>query len=145
MVEFINRNLHPKREPKYFYQVHEHVTTFGGDKGNNEGISETRNFEGKDLGICRKEAIDYYTSRKYNLENNCTYFLPFASPENFKFGENAAYSISIALIVGEFVVGEYVEFDYFIGGEDEEEVLEGMERERIIFEELGIKLLLELL
>lgn len=138
MLELFNKNLHPNNKVEYFYRVSEIVTTFKADKLKNEPFSTYQDFKDEDLIKCRNKAIEYYNHRLSNLENNCTYFLPFANPENFKLGENAAFSINVSLTVCEYLDGESIDIEYTILGESEEICLEGIEMEELIFKELGI-------
>lgn len=132
MTEFINRNLE-KTEPDYFYRVSEFVTTFGKDEGKNEPFSHEQDFKGNDLLKCKTDAEKYYWERLEGLENG-KYFLPFAAPKDFVFGETSAFSITLSLI-------EYYNDDNFIEhpliGEDEETTAESKEIETAILKDKG--------
>lgn len=131
MVEFINRNLE-KTEPEYFYKVREHVTTFEKDEGKNKPFSTEKDFKGSDLKKCKTEAEQYYFERLEGLENG-KYFLPYAAPENFEFGKNAAFSITLAL-VEYYSSNDY--YEHILIGEDEETTAESEEIEAAILSEL---------
>jgi hypothetical protein len=119
MIEFVNRNLE-KTEPDYFYRVSEFVTTFGMDEGKNESFSHFEDFKGNDLHECKAKAEKYYLERLEGLEQS-KYFLPFAAPEQFEFGKNAAFSITLAL-VEYYNDDEY--FEHVTIGEDYETTTE---------------------
>ena len=104
------------REPEYFYRVAEFVTTFGKDEGKNEPFSHSEDFKGADLLKCKEQAEKYYWERLEGLEKG-KYFLQFEAPENFEFGKNAAFSITVALV--EFY-SEDEQYEHFTFGEDEE-------------------------
>ena len=132
MIEFVNRNLE-KTEPDYFYLVREFVTTFEKDEGKNEPFSHEQKFEGKDLLKCKTEAEKYYWERRDGLEQG-KYFLEFAAPQNFEFGKNAAFSITLSLV-------EYYTDDNFyehpLIGEDEETTAESIEIETAVLTDKG--------
>lgn len=133
MIEFINRNLE-KTEPDYFYRVTEFVTTFGADPGKNEPfITDGEDFKGNDLLKCKNDAEKYYWERLQGFENT-KYFLPFAAPENFERGKNAAFSITLSLV--EFY-NEEEQYEYPLLGEDEETTSEGQELEMAILRDKG--------
>lgn len=132
MIEFINRNIE-KTEPDYFYLVREFVTTFQMDENTNEPFTHEQKFDGRDLLKCKTEAEKYYKERRNGLENS-KYFLDFAAPQNFEFGKNAAFSITLSL------VEYYTDDDYFehiIMGEDEETTTESKEIEKAVLKEKG--------
>ena len=133
MIEFINRSLE-KTQPDYFYLVQQLVTTFGMDEGKNESFIHEEKFEGKDLLKCKTEAEKYYWEKLDGLERG-KYFLPFAAPQNFVFGENAAFSITLSLV-------EYYsydnQFEHVLIGEDDETTSESREIEMDILKEKGL-------
>ena len=133
MIELVNRNLE-KTEPDYFYLVRELVTTFGMDESKSESFSHEKKFEGKNLLKCKNDAEKYYWERLNGLEQS-KYFLPFAAPQNFKFGKNAAFSITLSLV-------EYYTDDYFIEhtliGEDDETTTESIEIETSVLKSKGL-------
>lgn len=132
MIEFINKSLQ-KTEPDYFYLVREHVTTFKMDKGKNESFSHEQKFEDKNLMKCKTDSEKYYWERLEGLERG-KYFLEFAKPQNFEFGKNAAFSITLYLV-------EYYSNDNFIEhpliGEDFETTNESKEIETAVLAEKG--------
>ena len=133
MIEFVNRNLE-KTEPDYFYRVSEYVTTFGKDEGKNEPYMHEQDFKGNDLLKCKTAAEKYYWERLAGLEQG-KYFLPFAAPQDFEFGKNAAFSITLSLI--EF----YTDDDYYthqLIGEDDETTAESREIETEVLKAKGL-------
>lgn len=133
MIEFVNRNLE-KTKPDYFYLVEEFVTTFKMDEGKNDPFSHDQKFDGKNLLKCKTDAEKYYRQRLKGLEGG-SYFLDFASPQDFKLGKNAAFSIVLSLV-------EYYHEDNFIMhpllGEDEESIAESIEIEEAVLKEKGL-------
>ncbi len=125
---------------KYFYRVFEFVTTFGKDNGKSEGFDHSEDFFGDNLLECRKRAMEYYIKKELGF-NNSSYHLPFASPKNFKFGENAAFSLRLSLVDqylisnGETLIETEEEFPLY--GEAEEEMIESREAEIDILMKLG--------
>jgi len=117
----------------YYYRVSEFVTTFGADPGENEPFSHTEEFKGPDFRECRRKAYAWHNERLKGLENKGGYFLPFAAFEDFKEGENAAYSVTLEII--ENTDGE--EDEYFLAGGEDEEHAEARELELKILS--GIK------
>jgi len=133
MIEFVNRNLE-KTRPDYFYRVSEHVTTFGKDEGKNEGLSHEQDFKGKDLLKCKAEAEKYYWERLEGLEQG-SYFSPFAAPQDFEFGKNAAFSITLSLI--EFYTDDNYIMHQLIG-EDWKTTAESREIEAEVLKAKGL-------
>jgi hypothetical protein len=132
MIEFVNRNLE-KTEPDYFYLVREHVTTFKMDIGENDSFTHEQKFEGKNLLKSKTEAERYYWNRLNGLVEG-KYFLEFASPQNFVFGENAALSVVLSL------VEYYTEDEFFehpLIGESDETIAESVEIETAVLKSQG--------
>lgn len=133
MDELLNSNLNPHKEPKYYYIVSEFVTTFKKDAGKNEPISHDEFFEDTDLKTARIKANLYFEERLDKVEKGeVKYFLPFAGPKEFTFGQNAAYSIVI------YLVQHYTDSQiYFfpVRGEDEDSMEDGLKMEEIIFKQ----------
>ena len=96
MIEFVNRNLE-RDECTYFYRVSEFATTFKQDEGENDSFCTHKDFKGRDLIKQKKESEKYYYERLFGLEDK-QYFLDFAPPEEFEFGENAAFSVNHILV-----------------------------------------------
>ena len=130
MIELVNRNLE-KAEPQYFYLVSEFVTTFEMDEGKNKPLNHSKEFKGNDLHECKAKAEKYYWQRLKGLENG-KYFLDFETPENFEFGKNAAFSITLSLI-------EYYNDDEFyqypLIGDDDEVINESKKIESAILKD----------
>lgn len=83
---------------------------------------------------CRKRAIEYWKNRSANAQNG-NYFLPFARPSDFKFGENAAYSITMFFVQ---YYNDNEQYEYPLLGEDPQTVEDSLETERMVFKELGL-------
>ena len=132
MIEFINKNLE-RTEPDYFYRVSEFVTTFRMDDGKNESFSHYEDFKADNLLRCKTEAEKYYWERLSGLENS-KYFLPFAAPENFEFGKNSAFSITLSLV--EFYAEDEF-FEHTLLGEDDETILESYQIETEVLKTKG--------
>lgn len=132
MVEFRNRNL-SKSEPDYFYQVDEYVTTFGKDVNKTDSFEHVEVFRDNDLYRARAKAFDYYNERLKGIENK-SYVLPFASPSEFRAGEDAAFSITVSLVE---YYSEDEFYEYSIEGDDEESTFENKAVERTVFESKG--------
>lgn len=132
MIELINRNLE-RTEPEYFYRVSEFVTTFGMDEGKNEPFSHFEDFNGNNLLECKVKAEKHYWERLEGLEQG-KYYLPFAAPQNFEFGKNAAFSITLSL-VEYYTDDEY--FEYPLIGEDDETTAESIEIEADVLKSKG--------
>lgn len=130
--EFSNRNLE-KSKPDYFYQVEEFVTTFRKDADKTEPFDHVEIFKDNDLQKARTKAVEYYMERIKGIENR-SYVLPFASPDDFKPGENSAFSITLNFV--EFYNDDESYF-YPIMGEDNATTRESIELEREVLEYLG--------
>ncbi len=131
MTELFNTNLHPNKEPEYFYLVSEFVTTFGKDAGKQEPFSNDEIFKAKDLKTARIKANSYFDERMEKVDKGeVSYFLPFDSPDEFEFGKNASYSITIYLVEHYSDNEEYL---HPVRGEDEESMAEGLETEQSLF------------
>ncbi len=115
----------------YFYRVEEFMTTFEKDQKQTKPLETKEDFKGNNLLQCRKDAVRYYIERLIGFQNS-SYFLPFASPKDFKFGENAAYSLNLYLID----VCSDRENEIVLLGESLEENLEGQVEEAMIFKKL---------
>jgi hypothetical protein len=124
-------NLHPfrKGEPTYFYRVHEFVTTF--EKG--RSFSNDTDFRTGSLKECKAEAESFFQKRLDGFESGkAPFYRPFASPANFKHGENAAYSITLS-IVEYYDEDEY--YEYVLLGDDEDICAESREIEAYALKE----------
>lgn len=112
-----------KRDSIYFYRVYESVNTFE-EEGH---YSHKEDFRNGSLEECRAEALKYYEERLNGFESGKVKFhYSFETPDNFKLGENAAYTLVLSLI-------QYFEEDDFIEypllGEDEETCTESRQVE----------------
>lgn len=127
-------------DTEFFYRVTEYVTTFNKDKGANEPFENVTEFKDHNLSKCRDEAVKWYNDRLAGLEKEGKYFLPFASPKDFKEGENAAFSINLALVEVSLVEdSEVVEIEHYLAGESEEDIQEGREQEEMLFKALALR------
>ena len=113
-----------------FYRVVEFVTTFGKDDGKNESFENLKDFKDSNLLKAREKALNYYNERYNGFLNSGKYFLPFSSPENFKPGKHASFSISVYLVISE----DFGETELPIKGEDEFSMEEGRAIEKEILE-----------
>ena len=120
------------RKFEYFYRVEEFLTTFGKDKEQNEPITHTQEFRENGILARREDAYKYYEGRLQGIEEKGRYFLPFASPEDFKAGENSAFSIWLSFV--EVIDGN--EYEHILEGEDEEECNESLEYEQNVISNL---------
>ena len=83
------------KDPIYFYRVYESVNTFEEGKR----FSDTKDFRIGSVAECRTEAVKYYTERLEGfLSGKVKFHYPFESPDNFKEGKNAAYSLVIYIV-----------------------------------------------
>lgn len=133
-MQFLNTDYR-KSEPDYFYLVREFVTTFGMDEGKHHSFSHKQKFEGKNLLQCRADAIKYYNERLQGLEREGKYFLPFAAPENFTMGSNAAFSITLSFV--EYYSDEECD-EHVLIGEDDQTTAESREIELAVLKEKGL-------
>ena len=136
MIEFGNISPY-KIEPDYFYRVFENLTTFKADKGKNEPFTHTENFKGRDLLECKRKAEKYFYERSNGFQNN-SYFLPFASPNNFEIGKNSVFTLILSFV-------EHYDEDYeiehpLIGGEEEDFLEENRMLEAAVLQSKGISI-----
>ena len=118
-----SHSLSTGKEPTYFYRVYESVTTFEEGKF----YSNVTDFRTGSLKQCKAEAERFYSERMEGFERgNAKFFYPFASPSNFKQGENSAYSLVLS-IVEYYYDNEY--YEYPLVGEDEQTCAESREIE----------------
>ncbi len=134
-MEFINKNL-VNVNPELFYQVSEHVTTFKID----QSFDHVTEFRNRNLLKAKSEAEKFYHERKSGFEGGAaTFFLPFAAAKEFKMGENAAYSISMSLVVW-YGEGNELNMDCPLLGygiENESEHEQNLETESYFLENIG--------
>jgi hypothetical protein len=118
------------KEPIFFYRVYESVTTIEDD----QSFSNVKDFRKGTLRECKAEAEKYYIERAKGFESGKAKFHhPFASFEDFKQGENAAYSL-VLYIVEYYDDNDYQE--YALAGEDKETCADSREVEAYA---LGLK------
>ena len=120
------------KEPIYFYKVNEFVASFEKDKNELSSLEHIEVFKGGDIKKNRADAVKYYNER-LNGMRDAKFFLPFAAPEDFVFGENSAFSVAV-IFVEYYNEGYYI--DYIIMGDDDETTKESLEIEAQIINEL---------
>lgn len=141
MYENEDFNLEELEEPNYYYQVQMFMSTICLTIPQAiEGITDPsfhheENFKGNDLMRCKSEAENYYREQLEALEREGKFRLPFATPQDFKLGENATFSITL-YFVHSYPSGE--EHLFPILGEDDETLEEGREIENEVFKALGL-------
>lgn len=117
------------KEPTYFYRVYESVNTF--EEG--RSYSNVTDFRTGSLKQCKAEAERFYFERMKGYESGkAKFFYPFASPSNFKHGENSAYSLVLS-IVEYYFDNEY--YEYALLGDDEDICAESREIEAYALKE----------
>ena len=106
------------------------------DKDKSEPYLHNEDFKGENLLECRSKALNYYQKRLEEFRlGEIEFLLPFASPENFKIGENTAFSLTLSLIE---YYSEDDQYENPIAGEDEDLITEGLEIEASILAEKGL-------
>jgi hypothetical protein len=105
----------------FFYRGSVFLTNFEG-----QSFNDVKEFTGEDLLKCRNDAVQWYNE---HLNPPDSFFLPIKSPKDFKLGEAAAFSCTIALVE---IVDDDEEVEYVIAGEDDQTVRESLEYERLV-------------
>lgn len=135
-------------EPEYYFVVQEFLTTFGLDPDKTEPLDISKKFKKSDFHNSFKKAYDaacyYYYERLDGLERG-HYFLPFAGPREFIRGENAAFSITVKIVIDEparysptFGWGPPNRTELYLIGETPEEMMEGNELlQELLLEEIN--------
>lgn len=126
-MELYNRNL-DCAVTTYKYRGWVSVTTFGEDPGHHDPYYHTEDFEDSDMLKARTKAYNWYIETLAGLEREGKYFLPFASPEDFVSGKNAAYSVVVSLVICSG--SEEDEYDLF--GADDQTFEDTLEMEQMI-------------
>lgn len=126
-----------KADPEYYYQVSIFITTFRMDKNKTEPFSHSEIFKDSNLLAAKKEATKFYEAVLQGriekggfefMKDQEKIFLSYESRENFIFGENAAFSVTLSLIEKyPYPVNEI--YEHPIMGEDEETINESIEIE----------------
>jgi hypothetical protein len=111
---------------EFYFVVREFMTTFEKDPGKNKSFLHYEEFRGLNLKQSLDDATRYYWERLDGAQSG-SYFLKFASPEDFEMGKNAAFGIRLMFVVVETTLtGEYEDSFDLLGGEDSERQ-EGLE------------------
>lgn len=97
-MELYNRNL-DCAVTTYKYRGCVSVTTFGEDPGHHDPYYHTEDFEDPNPLIARSKALSWYKHTIAGLEREGRYFLPFASPDEFVLGKNAAYTVMVSFVI----------------------------------------------
>ncbi len=120
-----------------FYRVAVFITTLEQQSNRNCLFEDDFDFpinsymSGEELSEMRKKAMAFYNKRLEELSAE-KFHLPFAIPSDLKMNDNAAFGCTLS-ILELYEDGE--EAEWFLAGEDEEEIKEGeAEEERIISE-----------
>ncbi len=130
-MEIYNRNLNCS-VTTYKYRGYLSVTTFGADPGKNEPFYHSEDFECTNLLVAREKAINWFKQTIAGLKREGKYFLPFASPEDFIMGKNAAFSVVVSLVICQGVNED--EFDLL--GTDDGTMEDTLELEDMILKQL---------
>jgi hypothetical protein len=122
------------KEPIIFYKVSEHLTTFGGDENKTEPLDSGKEFKGSSLLKCAREATAYYYKRWAEIEKS-DHILPFASPQNFEYGKNSAYLLTLSLVC---YYSEDDQIEHFLLGSDNSDTREAEEYEKLISMDIAL-------
>jgi hypothetical protein len=119
---------------RYYYRVSEFFTTFSLDEVGNGPLRNDFVFESENVLSARMEAFIFYRERWKGILEKGQYFLPFAAPEDFVPGENAAFSLTLEFVI---VDDSGNSEEYILEGEDDDTKEEAYEIEFVILQELG--------
>jgi hypothetical protein len=113
---------------KFYYEIE----VFVGTHGLHESYIHIEQITDIDLNLARKKAINNYFEIEKGIIASGKFHLPYASPADFVYGENASYSMILSL------VHEYgdIKVRYELAGADEASHIEAEEFENYIFQEL---------
>ena len=114
---------------KYYYQIKIFTSTMGVT----ESFTHVEYFKDVDLLKAREDAFERYPKILDEIEKQGRYFLPYASPEDFVYGENACYSVTLSLV--EEIEDDRIEI-YEIEGESECIIAFGLDYEKFIIKSL---------
>ena len=124
-----------QRVASYFYRVTQDVAAFK-DKEVVNSYHHVEDFKDVDLRKARHEAIEYLTERYLTLPEG--FIFPYLSPEQHAANPDAAFSAySHSVLFVEFYTDEIFE-EWPIAGEDEQDVLEGLEHEAEVWLKNGL-------
>lgn len=113
----------------YYYEIEVFVSTLG----LHEPYTHIEQITDIDLSQARTKAIELHNEIADGILANGKYYLPYASPADFVYGENACYSITLSFVHS---YGDIVE-KYALSGVDEASHIEALEFENYIFQELN--------
>ena len=116
---------------KHKYRGYVSVTTYGMDPNKTEPYSVTVEFEHPNLFDARREGIEWFKETVNGLDAIGQYFLPFAGPNEFVLGKNAAYSVCLSLV--EIYDGD--EYEYELLGTDMDTMNDTLELEDLLYAE----------
>ena len=120
---------------KHKYRGYVSVTTFGMDPNQTEPYSVTVEFEHPNLDDARNAGIEWFKETVKGLDAIGRYFLPFAGPNEFVLGKNAAYSVSLSLVE----IYDEVEYEYELLGTDMDTMNDKLELEDLLFYKSQLK------
>ncbi len=113
---------------KYYYQIDVMVSTMG----ITDSFTHIEYFKDINLLKAREDAFNRYPEILEGIEKEGKYYLPFASPEDFVYGKNACYSVTLSF-VEETENGIEI---HEIEGEEEHIVEAGLDYEEFIIASL---------
>jgi hypothetical protein len=113
---------------KFYYEIDVFVST----KGLHEPYTHIEQITDIDLNQARKKAINKYIEIEKGIIASGKFHLPYASPAEFVYGENANYSMILSLI---HECGDVTE-KYELFGADDASHIEAEEFENYIFQKL---------
>jgi hypothetical protein len=113
----------------YYYEIEVFVSTLG----LHEPYTHIEQIAELDLRQARSKAIQRHNDIENGILANGKFYLPYASPGDFVYGENACYSITLSF------VHTYVDVieKYALVGVDDASHIEALEFENYIFHELN--------
>lgn len=114
---------------KYYYEIVAFVSTHG----LHEPYTHIEQIADIDLSQTRSKAIQRYKDIENGILANGRFHLPYASPADFVYGENACYSITLSFV---HTYGDVIE-KYALAGVDDASHIEALEFESYIFNELN--------
>jgi hypothetical protein len=113
----------------YYYEIEVFVSTLG----LHEPYTHIEQIADLDLRQARSKAIQRHNDIENGLLANGRFYLHYASPADFVYGENACYSITLWFV---HTYGDVIE-KYALAGVDDASHIEGLEFENYIFYELN--------
>jgi len=113
---------------KFYYEIDVFVST----NGLHEPYTHIEQITDIDLNQARKKAINKYIEIEKGIIASGKFHLPYASPAEFVYGENANYSMILSLI---HEYGDVTE-KYELFGADDASHIEAEEFENYIFQKL---------